>query len=68
MIDMLTRHEGQALRQAGHSLDEVARLAGVAHRSVVRVEAETAVSQVGDAVGPARRRIGRASTEPTQSE
>jgi hypothetical protein len=29
MIDMLKRHEVQVLRRAGHSLPEVAKLAGV---------------------------------------
>jgi transposase len=61
MIDMLKRHEIQVLRRAGHSLDEVAKLAGVGRRSVVRVEAEAAVSQVDNEEERARRRIGRPS-------
>lgn len=68
MIDMLTRHEIQVLRRAGHSLDEVAKLAGVGRRSVVRVEAEAAVSQIDNGVERARRRIGRPSkAEPFRS-
>ena len=60
MIDMLKRHEIQVLRRAGHSLDEVAELAGVSRRSVVRVEDEEAVGQVDNAAaaGPARGSAG----------
>ncbi len=36
MLDMLKRHAIQVLRQAGHSLPEVAKLAGVSVRSVKR--------------------------------
>jgi transposase len=61
MIDMLKRHEIQVLRRAGHSLDEVAELAGVSRRSVVRVEAEGAVSQVDNEAARAQRGIGRPS-------
>jgi len=61
MIDMLKRHEIQVLRRAGHSLDEVAGLAGVSRRSVVRVEAETAVKHVDNGMERARRKIGRPS-------
>jgi transposase len=61
MIDMLKRHEVQVLRRAGHSLDEVARLAGVGRRSVVRVEAESAISHVDNEAERERRRIGRPS-------
>jgi transposase len=61
MIDMLKRHEVQVLRRAGHSLDEVAKMAGVGRRSVVRVEAEAAVSQVDNEAERVRRRIGRPS-------
>jgi transposase len=68
MIDMLKRHEIQVLRRAGHSLDEVAELAGVSRRSVVRVEAEEAVSDVDNGVERSRRRIGRPSkAEPFRS-
>lgn len=61
MIDMLKRHEIQVLRRAGHSLCEVARLAGVGRRSVVRVEAEAAVSHVDNEAERAVRGIGRPS-------
>jgi transposase len=61
MIDMLKRHEVQVLRRAGHTLDEVAELAGVGRRSVVRVAAEAAVSQVDNEAERARRGIGRPS-------
>jgi transposase len=61
MIDMLKRYEIQVLRRAGHSLDEVAKLAGVGRRSVVRVETEAAVTQVDNEVERARRGIGRPS-------
>lgn len=68
MIDMLKRHEVQVLRRAGHSLDEVARLAGVGRRSVVRVEAEPVVSHVDNGAERERRRIGRPSkAEPFRS-
>ena len=61
MIDMLKRHEIQVLRRAGHSLDEVARLAGVSRRSVARIDAETAVTQVDNEAERARRKVGRPS-------
>jgi hypothetical protein len=61
MIDMLKRHEIQVLRRVGHSLGEVARLAGVGRRSVVRVEAEAAVSHIDNQVERALREIGRPS-------
>lgn len=65
---MLKRHEIQVLRRVGHSLDEVARFAGVARRSVVRVEAEAAVSQVDNDAERALRGIGRPSkAEPFRS-
>ena len=61
MIDMLKRHEIQVLRRAGHTLEDVAKLAGVAPSSVQRVEAEAAVRTL-DTVGErTRRRIGRPS-------
>jgi len=46
MIDMLKRHEIQVLRRAGHSQEEVARLAGVSRRSVQRVDTEAAVTHI----------------------
>ena len=43
MLDMLKRHQIQVLRDAGHSQQEVAKLATVSVRSVRRVEAEEGV-------------------------
>src|SRR5919106_627750 len=45
MIDMLKRHEIQVLQRAGHSQIDVARLAGVARRTVQRVDGEAAVTR-----------------------
>jgi transposase len=68
MIDMLKRHEIQVLGRAGHSLPEVARLAGVSIRSVQRVEAEVPVDSVDSEAERARRKIGRPSkAEPYRS-
>jgi transposase len=61
MIDMLKRHEVQVLRRAGHSLPEVAKLAGVSVRSVQRVGAEPAVAHVDTDAERVLRRIGRPS-------
>jgi transposase len=61
MIDMLKRHEIQVLRRAGHSQEETGQLAGVSVRSVRRVEDETAISDVDNALERERRRIGRPS-------
>ena len=61
MIDMLKRHEIQVLRRAGHSLAEVAKLAGVSRRSVVRVDDETAVLEIDNEAERVRRQIGRPS-------
>jgi hypothetical protein len=61
MIDMFKRHEIQVLRRAGHPLDEVAKLSGVSRRSVVRVEAETAVGHVNNEAERILRGIGRPS-------
>jgi len=66
MIDMLKRHEIQVLRRAGHSLDDVAKLAGVGRRSVVRVEDEAPVIHVDTAAERMRRKIGRPSTAEPQ--
>ena len=58
---MLKRHEIQVLRRAKHTLEEVAKLAGVSPSSVQRVEAEPAVTTL-DTVGErARRGVGRPS-------
>jgi transposase len=61
MLDMLKRHEIQVLRKAGHSLPNVAELAGVSIRSVQRVEDEAAVASLDSEAERARRRVGRPS-------
>ena len=50
MIDMVRRHEIQALRRAGHSRAETAKLVGVSQNSVQRVEAEAPVVSFDAAV------------------
>jgi hypothetical protein len=68
MIEMLKRHEIQVLRRAGHSLPEVAKLAGVSVRSVQRVEDDDPVTSVDNEPERVRRRIGRpAKAEPFRS-
>jgi transposase len=61
MIDMVKRHEIQVLRRAGHSLREVATLAGVSQRSVERVDDEAPVTTFDTARARATRRVGRPS-------
>ena len=58
---MLKRQEIQVLRRAGHTLKEVAKLAGVSQSSVQRVEAEPAVVTLATSGQSAQRRIGRPS-------
>lgn len=58
---MLKRHEIQVLRRAGHSLEEVLKLAGVSQSSVQRVEAEPAVTTLDTAAERVRRGVGRPS-------
>jgi transposase len=61
MIDMLKRHEIQVLHRAKHTLEEVAKLAGVSPSSVQRVVAEPAVTTLDTAGERARRGVGRPS-------
>jgi transposase len=61
MIDMLKRHEIQVLRRARHTLEEVAKLAGVSRSSVQRVAAEPAVTTLDTAGERGRRGVGRPS-------
>jgi transposase len=61
MLDMLKRHAIQVLREAGHSLPDVAKLAGTSVRSVQRVEDEAAVISLDNEAERARRGIGRPS-------
>jgi len=58
---MLKRHEIQVLRRAKHTLEEVAKLAGVSASSVQRVEAEPAVRTLDTAGERERRGVGRPS-------
>ncbi len=58
---MLKRHEIQVLRRAGHSLEEVGRLAGVSPSSVQRVAAEPGVRTLDTAGERVRRGVGRPS-------
>jgi len=68
MIDMLTRHAIQVLRQAGHEQADVARLVGVGVRTVRRVEGESDVTHIDNAKERERRAIGRpAKAEPFRS-
>lgn len=68
MFDMLKRHEIQVLRRAGHSQIEVAMLAGVARRTVQRVDTEAAVTHIDTAGEREARGIGRpAKAEPFRS-
>jgi transposase len=62
---MVKRHEIQVLRRAGHTLVEVAKLAGVSKRSVQRVDAEPAVTAFDTPAERARRRVGRPSKVET---
>lgn len=56
---MLKRHEVQVLRRAGHTLEEVVKLAGVSQRSVQRVAAEPPVTSLERGM---QARVGRPST------
>ena len=68
MIDMLKRHEIQVLRRAGHSQLEVAALAGVARRTIQRVDREAAVTHIDSVREVEARGIGRpAKAEPFRS-
>lgn len=65
---MLKRHEIQVLRRAGHSQIDVARLAGVARRTVQRIDTEAAVTDIDTARARDARGIGRpAKAEPFRS-
>lgn len=65
---MLKRHAVQVLREAGHSLEETAKLSGVSVRSVQRIETEPPVSQLEVDAERERRRVGRPSkAEPYRS-
>ena len=61
MIPLLLRHEIQVLLRAGHAQTDVAARAGVGVRTVRRVVAEDAVTQVDDVTERRTRHIGRPS-------
>jgi hypothetical protein len=61
LIDMLTRHEIQVLRRAGHALVEVAGLSSASIGTVRRVVDENAVTTVDNERERNRRQIGRPS-------
>lgn len=60
MLDILKRHAIQVLRQAGHTLDEIATLTAVGKRSVQRVSAEPMITEAVVSA-PVARSIGRPS-------
>jgi transposase len=61
VIDRLKRHAIQVLRQAGHTLDEIAHLLAVGKRTVQRVVDEPMITNCeSDRVAPTRR-LGRPS-------
>lgn len=56
---MLKRHAIQVLRQAGHTLDEIATFVAVSRKSVQRVIAEPAVTHDDTELERTRRHVGR---------
>lgn len=58
---MLKRHEIRVLRRAGHTLEEVVKLAGVSQSSAQRVAAEPPVTMLDSVAERVRRGIGRPS-------
>jgi transposase len=65
MYEMLKRHEVQVLRRAGHSQADVAKLTGVAERSIRRMEAEPPVTS---ATPVAQQRQARSVGRPSKAE
>lgn len=61
MIGMLTRHKIQVLREAGHSLTDVAALSGVSEHTVRRVSKESPVTHADDCAARTARHLGRPS-------
>ena len=68
MIDMLKRHEIQVLRRAGHSQIDVARLAGVARRTVQRIDTEATVTQIDTAREREARETASVTTPSCSSD
>ncbi|MGD9711247.1 MAG: IS21 family transposase [Thermomicrobiales bacterium] len=60
MIDMVRRHAIQVLRQAGHGLDDTAKLVGVSRSTVQRVEGEATIGSL-EPLPKGQRSIGRPS-------
>ena len=61
MVPLLTRHEVQVLRRAGHSRADVARRTGLSARTIQRIEAEAVVSHADDRAAAKARGLGRPS-------
>lgn len=61
MHDMVKRHTIQTLRQANHTVDDVAVRTGVNPSAVKRIAAEPPVTSFDDGAERKRRRIGRPS-------
>jgi transposase len=61
MVGMLDRVRIWTLRQAGHTLDEIAAAVGVGKRSVQRILKEPPITSPESAPTPQSRRIGRPS-------
>jgi transposase len=61
MLDMVTRHRVQTLRNADHTIDDVAARAGVSPSTVQRIADEPLVAAFDDVAERKRRRIGRPS-------
>ena len=60
---MLKRHAIQVLRQAGHTLDEIAAFVAVSRSSVQRVLDEPPVSHDNTELERTARHVGRPSKE-----
>jgi transposase len=61
VLPLLKRHEVQVLRRAGHSRAEVARLTGVAVRTIQRIDKEDEVKSADAKKETKRRGVGRPS-------
>ena len=68
MLPLLKRHEVQVLLEAGFSMVDVARRAGVSVDTVERVRAEPPVADVDDGAERRRRGIGRPSKAAPYAE
>ena len=61
MHDMVTRHRVQTLRNANHTIDDVAAHTGVSASTVKRIASEAEVSGFDDVTARKQRAIGRPS-------